>query len=366
MNIDAKTLLARYQPQPLKQLEPDQQVCVVRFSRCGKVLAAGDYSGEVRRWDMTGAAPAELPRLTGHNGFVQGLAFHDDGKRLFTADSWGRMRCWPYNDQNAKPLWEVAAAHDGWVRGLTLSPDGNRLATCGRDGFVRLWDAANGKKLAESNAHKEDVFAVAFHPGGQALVSADLRGVVRHWDISKPELAVVREFDAKMLYMLDRLQDVAGVRCLVFDKAGTTLAVAGGLPKNGGFTAAGPVVLLYDWQTGKLTRKLELGKENDGWVEDLLWHADGFLLGVLSGQPGAGKVFFTKLDEPEPFFVKPTPNPHGIDLHPDGKRLVVAATNANSAGNGRPTNGNKEYPSNWSPLQMFELGGAPPAPAKKK
>jgi WD40 repeat protein len=159
----------------------------------------------------------------------------------------------------------------------------------------------------------------------------------------------VRELDAKTLYLLDRLQDVAGVRCLVFDKTGMTLVVAGGLPKNGGFTAAGPVVLFYDWKSGKLKQTLKLGNDSEGWVEDLLWHPDGFLMGVISGQPGAGKVFFLKPDEAQPFFTQPIPNPHGIDLHPDGKRLVIAATNANSAGNGRPLNGNKEYPVNWSP-----------------
>jgi WD40 repeat protein len=154
-------------------------VAVVRFSPCGKVLAAGDYSGSVRRWDVSGATPEELPRLTGHGGFVQGLVFHPDDKRLFTGDSWGRMRCWPYAEKEPKPLWEVATAHDGWVRGLAVSPDGQRLASCGRDGFVRLW-SPEGKKLAETNGHKEDVFAVAFHPNGQRS-SRRTCGVVRQW-----------------------------------------------------------------------------------------------------------------------------------------------------------------------------------------
>jgi WD40 repeat protein len=355
MNLDAKQLLARYQPKPGKELKPDQQVCVARFSHCGKFLAAGDYSGTVRRWDVTADPPAELPRLTGHGGFVQGLVFHPDGKRLFTADSWGRLRCWPYAEKDPKPLWDIAAAHDGWIRGLAPSPDGQRLATCGRDRMVRMWDAASGKKIAETAGHQEDVFAVAFHPSGQTLVSADLRGIVKQWDITKPNLPQVRQIEVPNLYKLDRLQDVPGVRCLVFDKDADTLAVAGGVPKNGGFTIATPVVLLYDWASGKLKQMLKLGTDNDGWVEDLLWHADGFLMGVISGQPGAGKVFFQKPEDAQPFFVKPTANPHSLALHPDGRRMVVAATNANSAGNGRQVNGSKEYPANWSPLQLFEF-----------
>jgi hypothetical protein len=46
-------------------------------------------------------------------------------------------------------------------------------------------------------------------------------------------------------------------------------------------------------------------------------------------------------------------NCHSLAVHPDGKRLVVAATNAGSNGNGRPKD--KEYLGNWSPLHVWSL-----------
>src|SRR5689334_23247396 len=133
MSQDPKELLKRYQPKEVKVLTPDRQMCTVRFSPCGKFLAAGGTDGTVRRWDASTDQLPELPPLTGHNGWVQGLAFHPDGRRLFTADSWGQLRCWPYADKEPKPLWAVAQAHDGWIRRLALSPDGKLLATCGLD-----------------------------------------------------------------------------------------------------------------------------------------------------------------------------------------------------------------------------------------
>src|SRR5436309_16008677 len=129
MILDPKALLQRYTPKELKALTLDRQVSALRFSPCGKVLAAGACDASVRRWDASTDAFAPLPSLTGHDGWVQALAFHPDGKRLLTADSWGRLNCWPYADKDAKPLWSVAQAHDGWIRGLAVSPDGKRLAT---------------------------------------------------------------------------------------------------------------------------------------------------------------------------------------------------------------------------------------------
>ena len=78
---------------------------------------------------------------------------------------------------------------------------------------------------------------------------------------------------------------------------------------------------------------------------------------TASGQPGQGKLMFLQPGDAQPFFSQAIPNPHSLTLHPNGKRLVVAATNANSAGNGRNLGKNKEYPGNFSPLHIFDLPG---------
>jgi WD40 repeat protein len=68
-----------------KPLAPDAQLSLVRFSPCGKVLAAAAHDGTVRRFDMTKAEPTELPKLAGHDGWVTALAFAPSG-RLFPGD----------------------------------------------------------------------------------------------------------------------------------------------------------------------------------------------------------------------------------------------------------------------------------------
>src|SRR5829696_7082541 len=121
----------KYTPKMDKPINLDRQMCIVRYSPCGKILAAGGSDALVRRWDVAGAAPTALPNLTEHQGWVQGLAFAPGGKHLYTADSWGELRCTPYLDQQPKPVWTVSQAHEGWVRAVAVSPDGKQLATCG-------------------------------------------------------------------------------------------------------------------------------------------------------------------------------------------------------------------------------------------
>jgi hypothetical protein len=160
------------------------------------------------------------------------------------------------------------------------------------------------------------------------------------------------------MYRYDRMQDVGGVRCLAFDRAGATLACAGGQPSGGGFVQGVPLLLFFEWASGKATQSLKIGGEADGFVLDVAWHADGFAMAVTSGQPGNGKLFFHRLGDAQPFFLTPAmPNCHSLAVHPGGTRLVVSATNGGSNGNGRVLGANKEYPGNWSPLHVWDLPG---------
>jgi hypothetical protein len=352
MYLDSKKLAELYKPKQVKVINPDRQLCLIRFSLDGKMLAGAGLDGTVRRWNTSSDQFAELPPLAGHGGWVQAILFHPDGKRLFAVDSWGGLRCWPFADKEAKPLWVNEQAHDGWIRGLALSPDGKRLATCGMDQQVRLFSADDGKPVQEFSGHNEDVHSVAFHPDGKSLVSGSLRGVVKQWDLTTGK--ATREFDARAMYMLSRLQDVGGVRGLYFDPTGSTLICTGTLPKGGATVQGIPAILLFDWAGGKLKQTITVGTDADCFVHDLHQHPAGFLMAVTSGLPGTGKFFFIQPGDKEPFFLQALPNCHSLAAHPGGTRLVVSATNGGSNGNGRVLKGG-EYPGNFSPLHIWDF-----------
>ena len=349
---DAKALQAKYQPKSFKVLTPNQQLGCVRFSLDGKLLTAGSFEGTIRRWDFSADTFSELPAIPGHNGWVKSVAFHSDNTRLFSADTWGQIAAWPITEKEPKALWSVKDAHDGWIHAMALSIDGTKLASCGRDTTVRITSTADGKKETIYQ-HPDDVLSLAYHPDGKSLVAGDLKGVIRQWDLASGR--VTREFDAKAMFLHDRLQDVGGVRCFAFDKTGSILVAGGSTPKSGGFVQGSNLVIVYDWQTGKVKHTLKGAADTEGYVYDMALHVDGFLMAVSSGQPGNGKLFFQNLDEAAAFVTMPLANCHALAVHPSGTRLVVCATNANSAGNGRPKTKNADYPGNFSPLHVLDF-----------
>jgi len=353
--MDEKALLQRYNPRELgKPVALTQQITRLRLNPAGTLLAAGGFQSQVLRWTFDGTALKEIEPLAGHDGWVSALTFSPEG-RLFTADSWGRLTARDADPANAKPLWSQATAHDGWVRQLAVSPDGSLIASCGRDGFVRLRSSQTGEMVREL-AIGEDALALAFHPNGKSLIVGDLRGRLRHFDVASGQKE--RIITTEGLHHLERIQDVAGLRVLAFSPDGKQLIAAGCKPKGGGFVEGTPLLLAIDWAEGKTTFTRELGTEKGGFVTDLEWHPDGFVMATTSGQPGNGQFLLMRPDQEKPFFVATKQiNCHSLAVDAKRTRAIVAATNANSSGNGRVKGkGDMDYPNNSSPLQVWQLG----------
>ena len=169
------------------------------------------------------------------------------------------------------------------------------------------------------------MFALTFTPDGTQIVFGDLFAKISVLDFKADK--IVRQLEAASFYTLSRMQDVAGLRTLIFLDEGRTLLAAGCNPEGGGF------------------------------VHDVVRHPDGFRIAVTSGQPGSGKLVLLRPEEKEPTFTHSTglANCHSVALHPDKRRFVVTSTNANSSGNGRRLTADGEYPGNSSPLHLFEI-----------
>jgi len=359
-------------PKAITVIETSRQMSLIRFSPSGRFLLSAGRDRLIHRWDFAAmmfppadalvpskssdppASPLvpELPALAGHDGWVTQVAFDPQSRRFFTTDSWGRLIGWNATTEPPTPVWNLPAAHNCWIRNLAVSPNGEQVATCGMDKAIRLWSASDGKLLREFAGQPDEIYSLAFHPDGKSLVAGDLKGIVRQFDLATNTVA--REFDAKVLYLYDRIQDVGGVRVLAFDAAGKTLAAAGIQPTSGGFVQGGALVKFFDWESGKELQTLKLGDNNLGFAHDLAWHPAGYWIGVCSGQPGQGDFFLHRTGEEQPFFVQALPNCHSIALHPDGSRFAVIA-NAGPFGQMKSMAREGMYPGNTSPIHLFEL-----------
>ncbi|MDA0835483.1 MAG: hypothetical protein O3A29_19585 [Planctomycetota bacterium] len=331
--MDGSALLAQFEPKPTgKVVEYQRQLFQARISPCGKYLIASGYDATVQRWDISGDEIKPLIPLTGHNAWVQCLAYIPQTERIITADSWGQLAVWSYVDESPTPIWKNDAAHDGWIRAVAASPDGKIIATGGNDFTVRLWSAEDGSLIKEL-PHPDKVFSLAFHPAGTSLASGDLKGIIRDWDIAAG--SVKREFDAKVLYQFDRIQDCGGVRHIAFDAAGKQFVCTGQKTPGGGFSTGFPCALLYDWETGQLIQEMQVGANDDGFAYDALIHPTGFVMATTCAFPGKGFVWLWKPGEDKPFYQSNSiPNGRSISLHPDGRRLALLVSVAPNA-NGR-------------------------------
>lgn len=341
------------EPKQIVEVKTTRQITAARFSPDGAILAAVGFDAAVWRWKFADKAFTPLPEITGHRGWATALAFHSTQPWLLTADSWGMLRCQTFAEEKPQTLWQNDTAHDGWLRQIAVSPDGSLIATCGRDRFARVWSAADGKLVAERQA-AEDLFAIAFDSSSKGIVLGDLKGRIESWDCMKKE--AVRTFDAGVLYKYDRIQDIGGLRTLLFLDDGKTLVASGTTPSGGGTPQSIPTILFFEYATGKLLRTFNHGAAKDGFIHDLVTHREGYLMAVTSGVPGNGMVILTRPEEKEPFHVHTKlANCHAIALHPDMKHFVVTSTNRDSNGNGRRLTKDGEYGNNNSPLNLFEL-----------
>ena len=147
------------------------------FSPDGARLATGSEDRTARLWDaQTGRL---LLPCAGHSGPVTGVAFSPDGTRLATASADKTARLW---DARTGQLLREFKGHVGSLSGVTFSPDGARLATGSQDRTARLWDVATGQTLQEFKGHKQAVWCVAFSPDGTRLATASLDSTARLWD----------------------------------------------------------------------------------------------------------------------------------------------------------------------------------------
>jgi WD40 repeat protein len=341
-------------PKLLAEIKTERQISLARFSPDGTALATTGFEPKVRRWRLDGSKDFQaLAPLEGYHGWTTALAFHPQQPWLFTADSWGQLRCHQIEAEKAEIRWQHETAHDGWLRQIALSPDGKHLATCGRDCRARVWNAETGAMVTEYTA-KEDLYALAFHPSEPVIVLGDDRGRIEAWDFQAKR--ITRALDAGALYKLDRIQDIGGLRVLAFTDGGKTLLAGGTTPNNGATMQSIPTLLSFDFVSGELRHTFKHGKPEHGFIHDLAVHPDGYYLAVTSGTPGSGLVMLVRPGAAEPFYVNAKlPNCHSVALHPDEKRFLVTATNRDSNGNGRRLSKDGEYPNNSSPLHWFEL-----------
>ncbi len=108
--------------------------------------------------------------------------------------------------------------HKGWVSGVAVSPDGTWAASGSSGRTVRIWDMETGKCRATLKGHKEGVNAVAITSDGKRILSASFDESVRVWDADSGRELANLDGHTKRVWSMVALKDNARALSGGFDK----------------------------------------------------------------------------------------------------------------------------------------------------
>lgn len=191
----------------------------VVFSPNGKMFATSGEDDIIKLWNLQGEAVAEL---SGHQNSIYDLSFSPDGNFIASAGEDGFVNVWELPDLLENPILsplkpqETFSDHIGEVYAVAFSPDNQWLVSGGQDGTVRRWNIADNSTKSPFQMYSASVTSVAYSPDGQTIIASSDRGSVQLWNKNSGEtLATWTAHRAK-------------INRLSVNPAGNILATAGG------------------------------------------------------------------------------------------------------------------------------------------
>ena len=324
--------------QTISRFTEAAQWTTIDFSPDGEILAAVDYGGPLRVWDLQENSEKwsfQLESTAKYGGRGNPVAFSPDGKTLAAESSDHVVLL----DANSGTPGLKFGPHSV-LESIAFSPDGQQLATCGRDGTVKLWNVKDGRlaRVIRIGPALGQITEVQFAPDGRHLITTNGNGtayILRlkelgkerpSVDASKPDargaapwqpgpredvlpglVSLPAELPNANRWQIETIRPRGRIHCLAWSPDDRLIACG---------TAEG-CVRVYDSETLELARLLP-GHTRD--VRSVAWSPDGKKL-VSAGTDATIRLWSSD-GSPDGVLKGHANQVNCVAWSPDGKRLL--------------------------------------------
>jgi len=171
-------------------------VSSVAFSDCGRWIAAANWDGVIKVWDVpTGVCETRIQQQ-GKPEKISRLVFSSDGQQL-AASCQREALVYIWNPYTGKEIAKFkgnsrSASYRSYTP-VAFSPDGCFLVCSTADethqgsDSISIWHVNTGECIIHLRGHTSHVCALSFSPDGRVLASGDIKGTLREWDVTTGE-----------------------------------------------------------------------------------------------------------------------------------------------------------------------------------
>ncbi|RMF38904.1 MAG: hypothetical protein D6753_15060, partial [Planctomycetota bacterium] len=255
------------------------RICKLEFSPDGRHLAAGDWEGTVRLWNLEQAAEYRDVGAANRDVLTEAICFNDAGDELMVVRPRAqRLQQWNMDTGVMSRETKLPLA---WVfrtpaRTAAISRDGSWLAAefHDKDSTLGIWETATGRLVAKLSGHTKPIVFISFDRTRKHLLAVgrdqEVEPLVAPSEVALWDL----ENGTRVFY---RSEPQHSVQRIALSPHGGHLAVSSILFKDDrGLRLAQPqhVLRVWNWQRGELLLE---DRSHRAPILGLTFHPDGRL-----------------------------------------------------------------------------------------
>ncbi|NJN87298.1 MAG: WD40 repeat domain-containing protein, partial [Leptolyngbyaceae cyanobacterium SL_7_1] len=181
-NLDGTAFLPPFE-------EHEGSVSAIAFSPDGGTIASGSQDRTIRLWDVAEGHSVGEP-LRGHRDGIQAIAFTPSGDRILSGSVDYTARLWEWQEVHDVATGLQGFNADNKVFDLSFVDHATQVVSVTYDGIVGIWkwDAEQQQYIQGEDVQLSqgdtDVYALAYHPSANLVVTGNLDGTLRLWGLN--------------------------------------------------------------------------------------------------------------------------------------------------------------------------------------